>query len=67
MTSGLFGARRVATIFLYAIHEEQIYISATGNICLHADHQRKLNSKQNKYKHRQLGGQDGSVGDVLTA
>ena len=51
VTSGLFCARRIATIFLYAIQEEQIYISAIGNICLHADHQRKLNSKQSKYKH----------------
>lgn len=51
VTSGLFCACRIATIFLYAIQEEQIYISAIGNICLHADHQRKLNSKQSKYKH----------------
>lgn len=50
VTSGLFCARRIATIFLCAIQEEQIYISALGNICLHADHQRKLNSKQSKYK-----------------
>lgn len=51
VTSGLFCACRIATIFLYAIQEEQIYISAIGNICLHADCQRKLNSKQSKYKH----------------
>lgn len=51
VTSGLFCACRIATIFLYAIQEAQIYISAIGNICLHADRQRKLNSKQSKYKH----------------
>lgn len=38
LTSGLFCACRIATIFLCVIQEEQIYISALGNICLHADH-----------------------------
>lgn len=51
VTSGLFCACHIATIFLYAIQEEQIYISAIGNICLHADRQRKFNSKQSECKH----------------